>query len=323
MQFPVERRKRAPGSDPVFHQPHETPLLCVDAGSRYCPCSLASLGECIECSIMRGETVCSCRWPGACILAHSDWQGANAGMRQSVRVPIIDSTTLEDGSTIVTVRVSPLLAAEVMSPGSFVFARGNENPHFDAPFAVAHASPEKKELTFVYKTLGPKTRSLLANKDSLWLRGPYWNGIAGRHFIDAAENKKCLLIGGGVSVAVLPNVVRSLLRRNNTVMLVQALPVAIEISGFLPLEEMEIVTMVFPEERPRLHSLMKDFAPDLVFGGGGRLLQLMVSEFAGDLPVAPDMVFTQDQNMCCGEGICGACLEMVDGRLIRICKTMR
>lgn len=28
---------------------------CIDAGTEYCPCYLAKLGECYECPLLRGE----------------------------------------------------------------------------------------------------------------------------------------------------------------------------------------------------------------------------------------------------------------------------
>ena len=49
------------------------PVECVDAGSAYCPCQLAELGQCIECSLLRGEGECRCHWAGSCILSHSQW----------------------------------------------------------------------------------------------------------------------------------------------------------------------------------------------------------------------------------------------------------
>ncbi len=322
MAFPVERREH--GHRAPFHSdiPPGDRLSCVDAGSRYCPCALAPLGECIECSLMRGEAICACRWPGACILEHAKWR-EQGEVRQSRLVPVLRSAVRPDGTIALTVRVSPLLAAELQSPGSFVFARRDDNPHFDAPFAVIQASPAKRELTLVFRTLGPKTKSLRTHDGFIWLRGPYWNGIAGRGFIDAACGKKCLLVAGGVSVAILPNLAASLLRRSNSVTVVLALPLGLHVSDFLPQEAIETVEMSFPEDRPRLLALMKDRSPDLVFGGGGRLLQLMVNELVGELPVMPDKAFAQDHNMCCGEGICGACIEMVKGKPVRTCKTMR
>ena len=153
------------------------PVECVDAGSAYCPCQLAELGQCIECSLLRGEGECRCHWAGSCILSHSQW--GRGKVRQSCKFPILQQWERHEGAIIVAVRVTPSLAAELRAPGSFVFARGNENPHFDTPIAVVRAYPETQTIILAYRVIGPKTRSLRGSGTELWIRGPYWNGITG------------------------------------------------------------------------------------------------------------------------------------------------
>ena len=41
--------------------------VCVDCGSKYCPCHLAYSGDCIKCSMIRGDKICDCQWQGVCI----------------------------------------------------------------------------------------------------------------------------------------------------------------------------------------------------------------------------------------------------------------
>ena len=41
--------------------------ICVDCGSQYCPCHLAYTGDCIKCSLIRGEKTCDCVWQGICV----------------------------------------------------------------------------------------------------------------------------------------------------------------------------------------------------------------------------------------------------------------
>lgn len=124
------------------------PVECVDAGSAYCPCQLAELGQCIECSLLRGEGECRCHWAGSCILSHSQW--GRGKVRQSCKFPILQQWERHEGAIIVAVRVTPSLAAELRAPGSFVFARGNENPHFDTPIAVVRAYPETQTIILAY-----------------------------------------------------------------------------------------------------------------------------------------------------------------------------
>lgn len=294
---------------------------CADAGSEYCPCTLAELGECIECSVLRGENQCLCDHSASCVFAHGLMRKGKK--RISRNVPILDAKIRADGVVLLDVRVSPLMAAELRFPGSFVFLRGDENPSFDIPLAVVRSSVENRTLTLAYKIFGPKTKRLAQCRDSILLRGPYWNGIVGRRFIDETERRECLLVAGGMSTSVLPNIVDSLLRRQNRVTVVLGLPGSMFIRDFLPENDARILEMAFPDEKESLRSLMAEISPDLLFCGGEYPLLNMISELAGQLKNKPDMAYTRNRRMCCGEGICGSCVETVDGISIRTCKTIR
>lgn len=294
---------------------------CADAGSEYCPCTLAELGECIECSVLRGENRCLCDYSVSCIFAHGLLQKGKK--RTSRNASILDTKTRSDGVVLLDVRVSPLMATELRFPGSFVFLRGDENPSFDIPLAVVRSSVENRSLTLAYKIFGPKTKRLAQCRESVLLRGPYWNGIVGRRFLDEAERRECLLVAGGMSTSVLPHIVDSLLRRQNRITVVLGLPGSMFIRDFLPENNVRVFEMTFPNEKESLRTLMAEISPDLLFCGGEYPLLNMVSELAGELENKPDMAYTRNRRMCCGEGICGSCVETVDGVSIRTCKTIR
>ena len=294
---------------------------CSDAGSDYCPCILSKLGECIECSLLRGEKDCRCDGSVSCIFAHGLWQKGRK--RISRNAAILNSRVRPDGVVLLEVHVAPLTAAELSFPGSFVFVRGDENPSFDIPLAVVRASVETQSLTLAYKIFGPKTKRLAQCHESVLIRGPYWNGIVGRRFIEHAERQECLLVAGGMSTSVLPNIVDALLRRQNHVTVVLGLPGIMFIRDFLPENDIRILEMMFPDEKESLRAFMKEIGPELIFCGGEYPLLNMVSELAGQLDQVPKTAYTRNRRMCCGEGICGSCVETVDGVSIRTCKTIR
>ncbi len=297
------------------------PVECVDAGSAYCPCQLAELGQCIECSLLRGEGECRCHWAGSCIWSHSQW--GRGKVRQSCKFPILQQWERHEGAIIVAVRVTPSLAAELRAPGSFVFARGNENPHFDTPIAVVRAYPETQIIILAYRVIGPKTRSLRGSGTELWIRGPYWNGITGRRRITATRGESCLLVSGGIAASVLPNVADSLLRGGNQVTAVLGKPECAFIRGFLPESEMRILEMTFPDEKEALHTLMKEISCQMVFCAGGELLTKMTADISARAGVTALFFGAISRTMCCGEGICGACLDVLGCEPIRVCKTLR
>ena len=301
-----------------------TLLQCVDAGSAYCPCYLAELGECLECSILRGEKECRCRWPGICVLAHHAWQGRTATRRQSVQVPVVARERREEDLEIVSVRVKPQLAGELRLPGSFVFVRGDAAAFFDAPMAVVHASPEQGTVTFAYAMLGPKTKRLSRCGEHLWLRGPYWNGITGHRHIEGARGQVCLVVAGGTAQSLTPNVIRSLLRHGNSVTVVLGRPGALFCRPFFPADtkNLDVLEMRFPDGLSSLGRLMRQLAPRLLFCAGGELLRGMVLSLASTLSSPPVLAWANGYRTCCGEGVCGACLSETQGQTVRRCKAL-
>lgn len=301
------------------------PLLqCVDAGSRYCPCYLAEIGECLECSILRGEKECRCRWAGTCILAHHGWQDGRAMRRQSVQVPVVDRETLQDNLEVISVRVKPKLAAELRLPGSFVFVRGDAASFFDAPVAVTHASPSQGIVTLAYAALGPKTKRLSRCGESLWLRGPYWNGITGHRHIEGMRGQSCLIVAGGTAQSLAPNVVRSLLRYGNAVTVVLGQPGTLFCRPYFPAgsKNLEVLEMRFPDSLSSLGRLMHQLTPRLLFCGGGESMRGMVLSLASTLSETPALAWANCHRMCCGEGVCGACLSTIQERTVRRCKAL-
>ena len=297
------------------------PVECVDAGSVYCPCQLAELGHCIACSLLRGESECRCHGSGSCVWAHSQW--GRGKVRQSRRFPILRQEEYPDGAVLLAVRVTPSLAAELRTPGSFVFVRGDDNPHFDTPLAVVRAFPETQSILLAYKVIGPKTESLRGAGTDVWIRGPYWNGITGRRHILAAKGESCLLVSGGIAASVLPNVVDALLRGGNRVTAVLGKPESSFIRNFLPESGMRVFEMTFPDEKEALRTVMKEVPCQMVFCAGGDPLAAMVAAVSVRAGVSAVFLGSVSQTMCCGEGICGACHDMRGCESIRVCKTLR
>ncbi|EFL52434.1 conserved hypothetical protein [Solidesulfovibrio fructosivorans JJ]] len=301
------------------------PLVqCVDAGSPYCPCYLADLGECLECSVLRGETTCRCRWPGVCVLAHHGWQRGHGTRRQSVRVPVVSRKaygTLE----LIRVQVAPQLAAALGQPGSFVFVRGGATPFFDAPVAVVQADPQAATVLLAYAVLGPKTKQLAQCGETVWLRAPYWNGLVGHRALAATRGASCLVVAGGTAQSLAPHVARALLRQGNAVTVVLGRPGPLFSRSFFPegSAALSLVEMRFPQDAAAFGRLLRRLSPRLVFCAGGERLRGMALAQVATLAEPPRLAWSIDHRMCCGEGVCGACLSNVQGQPVRRCKVVQ
>lgn len=126
-----------------------------------------------------------------------------------------------------------------------------------------------------------------------------------------------------MSTSVLPNIIGDLLRKKNRITVVLGLPGSLFVKDFLPENDIGILQMTFPDEKESLRCLMSETMPDLVFCGGEYPLLNMVSELVAQRENKSDLVHTRNRKMCCGEGICGSCVETIDGVSIRTCKTIR
>ncbi|MCW3065072.1 MAG: Dihydroorotate dehydrogenase, electron transfer subunit, iron-sulfur cluster binding domain protein [Solirubrobacterales bacterium] len=119
------------------------------------------------------------------------------------RVPIVDRC--EYGSYVVLRCLDE--AGPAPRPGQFYMLAAaeawgggeGERPFLPRAFSVLRATPES-ELHFLLEAVGPGTKRLgaLAEGEELWLAGPFGVGFA-----PPAEQRRPLLVGGGVGIAPL------------------------------------------------------------------------------------------------------------------------
>ena len=156
---------------------------CFDAGSRFCPCELAELGHCVACSLLRGETVCTCSWSGLCIYSEFIRNKKKPRPRRIhaagavVSRSDIGDRTLRD-AFIVEIEVPPEILPGVCIPelSSFVpkgLLRGS------TPLTVMQAGTST--VTTAVEVVGPKTGALArkANVGNRYRKRPVLVGPSG------------------------------------------------------------------------------------------------------------------------------------------------
>ncbi|ACS79933.1 sulfide/dihydroorotate dehydrogenase-like FAD/NAD-binding protein [Maridesulfovibrio salexigens] len=297
-------------------------LKCIDAGSEFCPCHLAESGECIVCSIIRGEAKCDCDWTGTCILAQSEWLIGQSNQRESQSAKIISRKNVGQGTEILHIQTTAKLAAQLTRPGSFVFVRGKLESYYNTPLAVIKSFPRRNEIAVAYTKLGPKTKTLAACEDELWLRGPYWNGILGHKYIENVYNQRVVLILSGMAQVCGPNIARTLLRNGNKITLVYG---AKDYPFIIPyIQEIPSATFVNLKSqngKQEISNIFRRIRPYSIFSGGCDEQHTFLKQVMSELRLKPRMATSSTHKMCCGEGICGACITNRNGTLIRACKT--
>ncbi|HZK57822.1 MAG TPA: sulfide/dihydroorotate dehydrogenase-like FAD/NAD-binding protein [Clostridia bacterium] len=298
---------------------------CVDAGSDYCPCHLAEENSCIICTQLQGKGYCDCNWMGVCIYDEFYFSG---NKKKEVREPreysVVDSKIIGK-VTVLSVQVTKYMARVLNQPGSYVFVRNKDsNYFFDVPISIMDCDQEKSLIKMAIEARGIKTKKLMEHGGTIVIRGPYWNGIFGLNALKTTQDAKCLVLARGIAQApaILP--IKHLLKNNNVVDII--VNKRAEEHNFIeeyfrgPIREID---MSSNDVAILCRKLMKKNNYKLVFIGGSDLLQNKIIKFMKE---TDDIKFVTTNNnaICCGEGICGSCIKKdKTGAVIRTCKAQK
>lgn len=300
---------------------------CVDAGSDYCPCHLAEIDSCLICSMLQGQEVCDCMWQGVCVYSEFYWNGLKPqNKKQKILAKITARDFLTETLLILKVYIdSAQLIRECNQPGTFVFARNPDSGEFyDVPLCVMNVDEQKKELQFAVNVIGPKTRNIAKSKDNILLRLPYWNGLFGLKHIKSSYKKNWLVIGRGTSQVSLILTVKNLLRgENNITVLLDP--------GFISLNlaEAELKKMgINPEyfdfqntfHTNRLKEMITNGLFDFIYSGGSDLQHKLIQKKISDSDFNIPLIISNNNQLCCGEGVCGSCDRDIQGKQVHLCK---
>lgn len=299
---------------------------CIDAGSEYCPCYLAEMNQCITCSRLKGKTDCSCHWRGVCI--YQDFHFLNykkKDIRTYQEAEIVEREKLGENLLIFTLKTSHTLARQLKQPGAYIFIRNRELEHyFDIPISIMAVDDLQNQIKIAVEIHGIKTKSIASVSDRLLIRGPYWNGLFGLEYLKQAKEKRCLMILRGIAQAPAVLAATYLLRSKNHIDVILD-PGMGKVRIFPEYVSCNILDdhcdLYSPEGLKLLRKYLSLGDYDLVVLGGSDYLQNSLSplleEFKG-----LKIVRTNNQEICCGEGICGACIVYdASGIPIRSCKT--
>lgn len=303
---------------------------CIDMNSKYCPCLLADMNQCISCSHLKGETTCNCNWSGLCILYEQHWQSKKQHYEEPVKIRVEEQVefmiTEQFGqhTFIIEIAVSSELAEQLKKTGSFIFVRTARDPQF-FNFPVNVMKVVGNQLQIGLEAIGPKSRRIFAeNNTKLIVRGPYYNGVLGGPWIDNITGGNIILVAGGIGQAPAFPLAVQLINNNNNVKAILAPGKVGTVFIDKQLDEMGVaVHNVFSLRKNGIPLLKEWFAmkPDLVVSAGPDEQHYGIITAMQEIGINVPMVATNNATMCCGEGICGSCLKKTrDNKNIRMCK---
>ena len=294
---------------------HKKEVICNDAGSVHCPCVLAACGKCMTCSRLAGKEFCDCKWQGVCVYNEYIQNGSLAAVhRKNLTCRIQKKIWYGDDLVVMRIDVPRGFAEKASLPGSYVFVRPEGNSvFFDMPVSVLRADYEDCTIDLLIKINGIKSKEAAGAEELLAVRGVYSNGLLHSGKLRLCEPKRVLCVSKGVGISPVVNYCRWAHGRNKIDVIVDTDKItrsaAADCFFGCSLNSLSYESL----STERIIGLVDEY--DIVV--------LCASDYFQENIYIPDdkKVLSNNFTMCCGEGICGACVYTDDkGKTYRMCK---
>ncbi|WP_282192761.1 2Fe-2S iron-sulfur cluster-binding protein [Romboutsia ilealis] len=300
-------------------------LSCADSGSKYCPCHLAYSKDCIRCNMLNKNETCDCIWQGVCIYNEVNHnKNSKVIERQEYLCDIEAMTSIEENTYLIKIKIPKELSKDLRSPGAYVFIKGKdkESNIFSAPISVLDVDLEKNTLEVIIKQVGIKTKGII-NSDQVYIKGPYFNGLFGIKDIKSMSKSNCLVILNGLSQVNSINVIQRLIENNNKV------DVFINHNGVILDNVIQkiydlgasIYHIDIEEDKEFIADYIKSNDIKLVYSGASNRFNKEVMNIVDAIDENIKLAVSNNNLICCGEGICGACCIDLNGVKVKSCKT--
>lgn len=316
---------------------------CIDAGKQGCPCVLAESGDCIICAKISGGSCDDCNWQGTCIYTLYEQNGRRlAESRQERILPILDIKSYGPNFKVFILGADRGFCQKAAQSGAFVFVKGEEDhPLFGAPISILKSEPELGRIHLGISVCGPKTSRLFRigdafldrGKASLYVRGVYESALRGLSKLRRNPGTT-YVFAKGIAIAPLRNLLDAGVRYEpylrNLQLFVDLDKVGWDFFsdyfGDLPAERVELRD--FAREGicslDDLDRLEEDCLQNLRTNVIALASPYYVQQIQRGVGYHKEIVKPNEGNLCCGEGVCGACsCTTTDGRTVRNCKEIQ
>lgn len=284
---------------------------CIDAGTENCPCNLALSGNCIYCSRLAGMDYCDCNWKGVCVFNEFRQNGEKIrAERDEFAARIISRKQYMDDLYALVLDTGTGFAIKASRAGSFISVK---NPGcsdwYSMPVSVIKSDTKNGYIHIAVKIISAKSKTVIEAKEHLVVRGVFRNGIIGLEEVIKTK-EPVSVISKGIGFAAAAHFLNY--RRDSN---------------------------VYIDTDKICQELIRDYMPE---GFRGRLRYVDLNEQKQEIAkeienysaavIAASQYFTEyfkscciktrlavlnNFNICCGEGICGACCNR-DGN--KMCK---
>ncbi|VYU61441.1 sulfide/dihydroorotate dehydrogenase-like FAD/NAD-binding protein [Clostridium tertium] len=298
---------------------------CIDVGTEFCPCKLAESGECIICSQLQGDCLCDClNWKGVCIYHEFINNGSKAKEgRRTYNCLVVKKEVLEEDIVVIKFEVPHKLAIDLVKPGSFIFIRTSENIYYDVPISILESDINENIVSIMIEIRGIKTKQLLSinEGEEITIRGAYWNGVFGISNLNKQKDKNVLVLARGIGMAPMMPVIRKLSFSNNKIILLldkepyKEIYVKEYLENYnVELKEVSLLDKgkLSDEAKVIVKKLIDDNDINYIHIAGADILTVNTIDYLNEIDKNKiDLSCCNNTKMCCGEGICALCTEML------------
>lgn len=296
---------------------------CIDAGREGCPCMLAEYGRCLVCSKLNGGTCEDCSWQGICIGSLYRQNGRKTiNHRKEQLLPVRQVRNYSRDFKVFIVEADRGFCQKAQTAGAYVFVRGEDcGKWYDAPISVLKAEPEAGLLHLGICRCGIKSDSIFLQADktqNLWVRGVYYNALSGMS--NLKENVKGTLVyAKGIALAPFRNFLDGGYRYTKWLR---------DMRIFVDLDKVGFDFFMdyfgdLPAECVEVHNFAEEGIGRIESAEACNVFALTSPYYAQQLAqeAGGRTVHPTEGNMCCGEGVCGACTYTDElGCTVRRCK---
>jgi hypothetical protein len=282
-----------------------------------------------------GEDFCNCSdTVSFCVLQELKNNGGRAKDQHHImKCTVTYETIYDDVTKLIRVSIPDGHVKDFVNLGSFVFVRVYENTFYDVPISVLYEDIYHDSIELMIQLQGVKTKCFrdLKAGDTIFLRGPYLNGIQGLGPISRLRDGKALVICRGIGLFPSLHAIFELKKNNNQVEIYldggSFSRNLIRVAKDLYELDANEISFLDPEGNisPKLCRVIDDAIKDDVglihLGVSDYLLKKIIGhiETSSERKVALSCI--NNTHMCCGEGICGACTRNADAkRIVHLCK---
>ena len=299
---------------------------CVDTGSENCPCYLALTNDCMTCTRLKGLDYCDCRWTGVCIYNEFIWNRKQPkNPRSEIKAKLIDKKTYHDQVVVFILKTDKYLAQRFKYPGTYIFVRNPEDQMiYDVPISIMHVDTEKDEIHIAVKIISAKTKKIMEAKEALIIRGPYRNGILGLKSLKGVAGGKMLVLCKSMGIAPAVKLIDYFNGDCELDLIVDMNRLSCNFAEtYLTEAKVNIQNMNFKDQNDLdlIKSLVLEKKYDeIVLFTSDKYIRIF-DELLKSIHYNQPYAVVNNSNMCCGEGVCGACSHMSeDGKVIKMCK---